>query len=45
VFTLDGTKETIKPYDGATFVNAFVNYLENKSLGGSAAGFIKKPVG
>lgn len=32
----------IKPTDGATFVNPFVVYLENNSLGGAKAGFDKK---
>ena len=32
----------IKPFDGATFVNPFVVYLENYSLGGSKAGITKK---
>lgn len=32
----------IKPHDGATFVNPFINYLENYSLGGDKAGFDKK---
>lgn len=32
----------VKPYDGATFVNPFVVYLENYSLGGAAAGVTKK---
>lgn len=32
----------VKPHDGATFVNPFINYLENNSLGSSRAGFDKK---
>lgn len=32
----------IKPFDGATFVNPFIVYLENNSLGGSKAGITKK---
>lgn len=32
----------VKPYDGATFVNPFIVYLENASLGGAAAGVVKK---
>ena len=32
----------VKPYDGATFVNPFIVYLENKSLGGAKGGIIKK---
>lgn len=32
----------VKPYDGATFVNPFIVYLENYSLGGSKAGVVKK---
>lgn len=31
-----------KVYDGATFVNPFIVYLENNSLGGSRAGIDKK---
>ena len=34
---------TANPHDGATFVNPFINYLENYSLGGASAGNIKKP--
>ena len=34
---------TANPHDGATFVNPFINYLENNSLGGASAGNIKKP--
>lgn len=32
----------IVPFDGATFVNPFVVYLENNSLGGAKAGITKK---
>jgi hypothetical protein len=32
----------VKPYDGATFVNPLVVWLENASLGGSKAGVVKK---
>lgn len=32
----------IKPYDGATFVNPFIVYLENNSLKGARAGITKK---
>jgi hypothetical protein len=35
-------EDGIKPWDGATFVNPFVVYLENYSLGGSKAGITKK---
>lgn len=38
----DFDKGGAKPYDGATFVNPFVVYLENNSLGGSKAGIDKK---
>ena len=39
------TKETNEttPYDGGTFVNPFIVYLENNSLGGARAGITKKP--
>lgn len=33
----------ITPYDGGTFVNPFIVYLENNSLGGAKAGITKKP--
>lgn len=36
---IDGS---VKPYDGATFVNPFIVLLENYSLGGSKAGIVKK---
>ena len=32
----------VKPYDGATFVNPFMVYLENNSLGSAKAGITKK---
>ena len=35
-------EDGIKPFDGATFVNPFIVYLENYSLGGSKAGITKK---
>lgn len=38
-----GDSGTANPHDGATFVNPFINYLENNSLGGASAGNIKKP--
>lgn len=34
--------ERVKPYDGATFVNPFLVYLENISLGAAKAGLTKK---
>lgn len=41
--TINGLQEEgIKPYDGATFVNPFIVYLENNSLGGAKAGITKK---
>jgi len=36
------TDNGIKPYDGATFVNPFIVYLENNSLCGAKAGITKK---
>lgn len=42
VHTIGGTEEVTKPFDGATFVNPFVVYLENNSLGSSRVGFTKK---
>lgn len=42
VSILESSGQKIKPYDGATFVNAFINYLENNSLGGNRAGTDKK---
>lgn len=41
----DFEKKGAKPFDGATFVNPFIAYLENYSLGGSAAGLDKKQFG
>lgn len=38
----DGKGLKIKPFDGATFVNPFVVYLENNSLGGAKVGINKK---
>ena len=47
VYTVNGDAGgafgTANPHDGATFVNPFINYLENYSLGGASAGNIKKP--
>lgn len=42
VYTVSGKTETIKPFDGATFVNPFIVYLENNSLNGEKAGIHKK---
>jgi hypothetical protein len=42
LFTVDGNTNKAKPYDGATFVNPFVVYLENKSLNEARAGIDKK---
>jgi len=36
------TDDSVSPYDGATFVNPFIVYLENYSLGGAKAGMNKK---
>lgn len=41
-FNISGDVDGIKPYDGATYVNPFVVYLENYSLGGARAGITKK---
>lgn len=41
--TVTGDISRIKPFDGATFENPFISYLENKSLGGQKVGGIKKP--
>lgn len=38
-----GSSGTVKPHDGATYVNPWLVYLENNSLGGARAGVIKKP--
>ena len=40
--TILGFNQTIKPFDGAVFVNPFNVILENNSLGGSKAGITKK---
>jgi len=40
--TITGDISTIKPFDGATFVNPFVVILENNSLCGAKAGITKK---
>lgn len=40
--TINGVINKIKPFDGATFVNPFIVYLENYSLDGSKAGITKK---
>lgn len=42
VHTISGQEEETKPFDGATFVNPFVVYLENNSLGASKVGLTKK---
>lgn len=42
LFTIDGQTNDAKPYDGATFVNPFIVYLENNSLNESRAGIDKK---
>lgn len=39
---ITGKNHRIKPFDGATFVNPFIVYLENYSLGGASAGISKK---
>ena len=36
------TDDGVSPYDGATFVNPFIVYLENYSLGGAKVGVNKK---
>lgn len=38
----DYDEKGAKPYDGATFVNPFIVYLENNSLAGAKAGIDKK---
>ncbi len=40
--TINGTVSSIKPFDGAVFVNPFIVILENNSLGGARAGITKK---
>ena len=42
LFTVDGYTNDAKPYDGATFVNPFIVYLENHSLNEARAGIDKK---
>lgn len=42
LFTVDGYTNSAKPYDGATFVNPFIVYLENNSLNEARAGIDKK---
>ena len=39
---ITGTENHIAPFDGATFVNPFIVYLENNSLCGAKAGISKK---
>ena len=38
-----GESGTDKPFDGASFYNIIMNYLDNNSLGGDAMGVDKKP--
>ena len=42
LFTIDGNTNDAKPFDGATFVNPFIMYLENNSLNEARAGIDKK---
>lgn len=43
LYNVSGTVDSkVKPYDGATFVNPFLVYLENISLGAAKAGITKK---
>ena len=42
IFTIDGNTDSSKPFDGATFVNPFIVYLENNSLNEARAGIDKK---
>jgi hypothetical protein len=42
LFTIDGQTNDAKPFDGATFVNPFIVYLENNSLNEARAGIDKK---
>lgn len=42
VYTVAGKTESVKPFDGATFVNPFIVLLENNSLNGEHAGIHKK---
>lgn len=39
-----GDTPSVKPYDGATFVNAFMYYWENYSLNNQITGTTKKPI-
>lgn len=41
-YNLMGENDSIEPWDGATFVNPFMDILENNSLGGNAVGTDKK---
>ena len=45
VFNYNGNFDAggTKPFDGASFYNATMNYLDNNSLGGDAMGVDKKP--
>lgn len=42
VYNIFGQIKDVKPFDGATFVNPFIVYLENNSLEGERAGNHKK---
>ena len=42
VHTIGGQEEETTPFDGATFVNPFIVYLENYSLGAAKVGLTKK---
>ena len=42
-FNFVGESGTDKPFDGASFYNIIMNYLDNNSLGGDAMGIDKKP--
>jgi hypothetical protein len=42
LFTIDGNTDDAKPYDGATYVNPIIMYLENNSLNEARAGIDKK---
>ena len=42
LFTIDGNTDSAKPYDGATYVNPIIMYLENNSLNEARAGIDKK---
>jgi len=39
-----GGRPSVKPYDGATFVNPFMYYWENYSLNNQVTGITKKPI-